>query len=59
MEKIVNIKSLKNKTTDYSYWQSKPEADRLTAIETLRQQYITYKYGDVYQRLQRVCRIIK
>ena len=59
MEKVVTIRSLKDKKTDFVYWQSRPEAERLAAIETLRQQYIKFKYGNVQPRFQRVCRIIK
>lgn len=59
MEKAVTIRSLKDKKTDFAYWQSRPEAERLAAIETLRQQYIKYKYGNVQPRFQRVCRIVK
>ena len=40
-------KQLRDKKTDFAYWQSRPEAERLTAIETLRQQYIKYKFGNV------------
>lgn len=58
MEKVVNKKSLKDKKTDFAYWQSKPEVDRLAAIETLRQQYIKFKFGNVQPRFQRVCSIV-
>lgn len=59
MEKVVTIRSLKDRKTDFAYWQSRPEAERLAAIEVLRQQYIKFKYGNVQPRFQRVCRIIK
>ena len=59
MEKVVAIRSLKDKKTDFAYWQSKPEAERLAAIEILRQQYFKYKYGNVQPRFQRVYHIIK
>ncbi len=59
MEKVVTIRSLKDKKTDFAYWQSRPETERLAAIETLRQQYIKFKYGNVQPRFQRVCQIIK
>jgi hypothetical protein len=59
MEKVINKLSLKEKKTDFVFWQSKPETERLAAIEILRQQYIKYKYGNVQPRFQRVCRIIK
>lgn len=59
MEKVVTIKGLKEKSSSFQYWQSKPVNERLAAIELLRQQYIKFKYNDVQPRLQRVCRIIK
>jgi|JI6StandDraft_1071083.scaffolds.fasta_scaffold10581_7 hypothetical protein len=57
MEKSLKIVQLKDKTTDFIYWTSKTELERLQAIEILRQQYINYK-KDVQSRLQRVYRII-
>jgi hypothetical protein len=59
MEKVINKRSLKEKKTDFVFWQSKPETERLATIEILRQQYIKYKYGNVQPRFQRVCRVIK
>ena len=59
MEKVITKLSLKDKKIDFAYWQSRPEAERLAAIETLRQQYIKYKFGNVQPRFQRVCRIVK
>ena len=44
---------LKDSSTDFLYWMSRSEVERLEAIETLRQQYINYK-KDVQPRLQRV-----
>ena len=57
MEKSLKIVSLKDKSNDFIFWNSKSEIERLQAIETLRQQYINYK-KDVQSRLQRVYRII-
>ena len=59
MEKVITRRSLKDKKTDFAYWQSRPEAERLAAIETLRQQYIKFKFGNVQPRFQRVCHIVK
>ena len=59
MEKVITKRSLRDNKTDFSYWQSRPETERLAAIEILRQQYIKYKYGNVQPRFQRVCRIVK
>ena len=53
MEKILKIVRLKDDNTDFLYWTSRTEIERLEAIETLRQQYINYK-KDVQPKLQRV-----
>ena len=57
MEKVLKIVSLKDKQSDFAYWTTKSLAERMEAIEFLRQQYIKFK-KDVQPRLQRVCRII-
>ena len=57
MDKTLKIVQLKDKSTDFKYWTSKSEIERLQAVETLRQQYINYK-KDVQSRLQRVFRVI-
>jgi len=57
MEKSLKIVQLKDKSTDFLYWSSKSEIERLSAMEILRQQYINYKQ-DAQSRLQRVYRII-
>ena len=57
MERSLKIVQLKDKSTDFSYWMSRSEIERLQAIETLRLQYINYK-KDVQSRLQRVYRVI-
>lgn len=59
MEKVVTKGSLRDRKTDFAYWQARPETDRLAAIEMLRQQYIKYKFGNVQPRFQRVYRIVK
>jgi len=56
MEKSLKILHLKDKQTDFSFWMSKSDNDRLETIEILRQQYINFK-KDVQPRLQRVYRI--
>lgn len=57
MDKVVKIVSLKDKQSDYAYWSTKTEQERLEAIEFLRSQYIKFN-KDVQSRLQRVCVII-
>ena len=59
MEKVLKIVSHNSTDSDRSYWMKKTPEELLEAIEFLRNQYIQYKYKDVHQRLQRVCRIIK
>lgn len=57
MDKSLKIVRLKDKNSDFMYWMSKSEIERLQAIEILRQQYINYK-KDVQSGLQRVYRIV-
>lgn len=57
MDKVLKIVQLKDKQTDFSFWSTKTDLERLSAIEILRQQYINYQ-KDVQPRLQRVYRII-
>jgi hypothetical protein len=57
MEKKPKIVNLKDKSTDFIFWNSKSEIERLQAIEILKQQYINYKKY-VQSRLQRVYIII-
>ena len=57
MEKTVTIANLKDRNTDFQYWMSRSETERLEAIETLRNQFINFK-KDVKPRLQRVCRVV-
>jgi len=57
MEKVVKIVSIKDKQSDYDFWQSKDFKDRLEAIEMLRSQYIKFN-SNVQPRLQRFCRVI-
>ena len=48
---------LKDKESDYVFWQTRSYKDRLEAIELLRSQYIKFD-KNVQPRLQRVCRVI-
>jgi hypothetical protein len=57
MEKVLKVTSLKDTLTDFIYWNSKPESERLKAIETLRQQYINFN-RDVQPGFQRVYRVV-
>ena len=57
MEKVVKIMHLKDKQSDYVFWQIRSYKDRLETIELLRSQYIKFD-KNVQPRLQRVCRVI-
>ena len=57
MDKVLKIISMKEEQSDFNYWITKSNEERLNAIEFLRDQYIKFK-KDVQPRLQRVCRII-
>jgi hypothetical protein len=49
---------LKDQGNDLNYWLSRPPEERLAAVETIRQEYNTWKYG-AGQGLQRVYRVVK
>ncbi|MCY4755189.1 hypothetical protein [Pelomonas aquatica] len=54
--KITNRKS--QAAEDLAYWRSRPMAERMAAVETLRQQLLApHESGDAEPRLQRVCRV--
>lgn len=65
MERVVKIIKLKDETEKNSlYWRSTTIDERLSAIQILREQYITlFNKQDLYnesrKRLRRVCRAIK
>jgi hypothetical protein len=58
MEKIINITTTKNQTSDFQYWQKQPPVKRLETLEQIRQEYHQYRYNNVEPRLQRVYTII-
>lgn len=43
MEKVVTIIGLKQKQSDFQYWQTKDSKTQLEAIELSRNQYIKFK----------------
>jgi len=49
---------LKDVQSDFAYWQSRPYQERLEALEKIRQEYNSWKYG-TEQGFQRVYTIIK
>ncbi len=52
----LNIVKLGEEKSDFAYWQSQSYAMRLAALETIRAEYNTWKYG-TKQGFQRVYRI--
>jgi hypothetical protein len=56
MEKVLKITSVKDKQSDYAYWKTKSFQERLTAIEFLRQQFISHQ-NDSKPGLQRICKV--
>jgi hypothetical protein len=55
MVKVAAVTKLHEKSQDRAYWLSRPMAERIAAVEILRQQL----WGQVHieQGLQRVCRV--
>jgi hypothetical protein len=49
---------MKDRQTDFSYWQTQSYQVRLAALEEIRAEYHRWKY-DAEPRLQRVCQITK
>lgn len=58
MEKVVRIINMKDDRGDRAYWMSKSPAERIDAIEILREQYMRFK-GDVQHGLQRIYRVVE
>jgi hypothetical protein len=62
MDRTVTRVSLRQQgAADLSYWLSRPMAERIAAVEWLRQQVSATQpeLGDAQQRLQRVCRVAR
>jgi hypothetical protein len=57
MEKVVRITTAEESGTDYRYWKSRSYAERLQAIEFLRQQYLSYQ-KNAEPGFRSVCRIV-
>ena len=57
IEKAITKTTLKQHNSDFSYWQSKSYAERLNALEEIREEFNNWKYSDAEQRFQRVYRI--
>jgi len=58
MEKVVRIIDMKDDRGDREYWMSRTPAERIEAIDFLREQYMRFT-GNVQHGLQRVCRVVE
>jgi hypothetical protein len=59
MDRVIKkVQREEEAAADLAYWLSRPMAERIAAVEVLRQQAFGAKAEpDVEQRLQRVCRV--
>ena len=53
IKKVVRITTNQDQSSDYDYWITRPIAERLNAVEMLRQSYLSLR-TDAPTRLQRV-----
>lgn len=59
MERLITCKGkIKEQGNDFLFWQTQSYESRLSAIEEIRNEYNSWKYGSE-QGFQRVYRIIK
>ena len=58
IKKVVTKIPLRKSKSDFAYWQTRPYAERLAALEEIRQEYHRWKYGGE-PKFQRVCRVVK
>jgi hypothetical protein len=58
IKRVVTKTKLTEKKTDAAYWRTLPYAERLAALEEIRQEYHVWKYG-TEPGFQRVYRIVK
>ena len=53
---VLKVVKLGEERSDFAYWQSQPYIARLAALESIRTEYNTWKYG-TEQRFQRVYQV--
>ena len=58
MEKVIHIVRTNEARSDVTYWRTQSHEQRLATLESIRQEYIAWKY-DHQPRFQRVYRIVK
>ena len=55
---VIRKIKLTDEKNDHLYWSNQPVATRLDALESMREEYNSWKFHD-QQRFQRVYRVIK
>jgi DNA-binding transcriptional regulator/RsmH inhibitor MraZ len=55
--KLITKTRLVGENSDFKFWQTKSYAERLAALEEIRQEFNGWKYDDAEQGFQRVYRI--
>jgi len=58
IRKVVRVTTNQDQPSDYQYWITRPIAERLDAVEILRQSYLSFR-TDVPTRLQRVYQVTR
>jgi hypothetical protein len=58
VQKVCAKIGLRERKTDFAYWQSQSYVTRLAALEQIRSEYHRWRYG-AEPRLQRVYSIVK
>jgi hypothetical protein len=56
--RVVKKVRLSDQPSDFTYWQSRPYAERLAVLEQIRREYINWKYGSE-PGFQRIYTIVK
>lgn len=59
IEKKVRVSKIGSEQSDYAFWQTKSFAERLQALEEIREEYNAWRYSDAERRFQRVYRVFK
>ncbi len=55
---IIRKIKLNESKSDFAYWQQQPMTARLATLQKIREEFISWKYGD-RQGFQRICNVIK
>jgi hypothetical protein len=58
IKKVIKKYNIDEQPNDFSFWQSKSYKERLAALERIRKEYNSWRYGDNIE-FHRVIRIIK